>query len=178
VNQDGGLDRAEIWAVRFEGEIVPPDITYSDHAEIRLGGKTVELYYTGLNHTDDMTVVLFPAERTIYTADFLTPNRPPRTDLDGGFLPEWVESLRRVEQLDFDIVSPAHEAPGTKAQVTEQRRYLEELVAAVADGIAQGKSQAELVESIRMEDYSHLIEYDFSRAENVAGAYEILVSNP
>ena len=28
-----------------------------------------------------------------------------------------------------------------------------------------------------MEDYDHLIEYDFSRARNVAGAYEILMSN-
>jgi glyoxylase-like metal-dependent hydrolase (beta-lactamase superfamily II) len=176
-DRDGGLNRAEIWAVRFEGEIVPPDVVYSDRAVISLGGKTVELHYTGRNHTDDMTVVLFPDERTIYTADFLTPNRPPRTDLDGGFLPEWVESLRRVEQLDFDTVSPAHEAPGTKAQVVEQRRYLEELMAAVAAGIRAGQTKEALIETVRMESYAHLIEYEFSRPGNVAGAYEILLSN-
>ena len=62
----------------------------SSEATITLGGKTVELHYTGKNHTDDMTVVLFPTERTIYTVDFLTPNRPARTVLDGGYLPEWV----------------------------------------------------------------------------------------
>ena len=28
-----------------------------------------------------------------------------------------------------------------------------------------------------MEDYAHLIEYDFSRATNVGGAYEILISS-
>jgi glyoxylase-like metal-dependent hydrolase (beta-lactamase superfamily II) len=123
-----------------------------------------------------MTVVLFPQERTIYTVDFLTPKRPPRTYLDGGFLPDWVESLLRVEQLDFDIISPGHELPGTKADVIEQRRYLEELVAAVADGIAAGKTKEQLVESVRMEGYDHLIEFDVSRSGNVSGAYEILTS--
>lgn len=174
---NGGLNRAELWAVRLGGEQVPPDIYYSNRASVRLGGKSVELHYTGRNHSDDMTVVLFPDERTIYTVDFLTPNRPPRTELNGGFLPEWVDSLRRVEELDFDIISPGHESPGTKAHVTEQREYLEELVAAVQAGIDEGRTKEELVETILMEDYDHLIEYDFSRARNVAGTYEILISS-
>lgn len=179
VNGNGSLTRAEIWAARFGGPTVrPPDLYYSNHAVITLGGKKVELHYTGRNHTDDMTVVLFPAERTIYTVDFLTPNRPARTVLDGGYLPDWVESLRRVEALDFDIIVPGHESPGTKAQVSEQARYMEDLYAAVSAGIAAGRTEEELVETILLEDYSHLIEYEYSRAGNVAGAYEMLMSTP
>jgi hypothetical protein len=98
--------------------------------------------------------------------------------LDGGFLPEWVESLKLVEKLDFDIIVPAHESPGTKEQVMEQTRYMEELYVAVSEGIAAGKSVDELVDTILMEDYSHLIEYEFSREGNVIGAYEILMSTP
>lgn len=176
-NGDGALTRAEIWAGQYAGEQVPPDIYYADRASITLGGKTVELHYMGRNHTDDMTVVLFPEERTIYTVDFLTPGRPPRGLLGGGFFPDWVDSVRRVEQLDFDVISPGHELPGTKADVTEQRIYLEELVSAVFQGIAEGKTKEELVETILMEDYDHLIEFDFSRAENVVGVYETLISN-
>ena len=176
-NGDGGLNRAEIWALRFGGEQVPPDIYYRDQASVTLGGKRVELHYMGRNHTDDMTVVAFPDERTIYTVDFLTPNRLPRAELDGGFLPDWIDSLRRVEELDFDIVVPGHEAPGTKAQVTEQRRYLEDLVAAVSEGISEGRTKEELVETVLMENYEHLLEFGFSGPLNVLGAYEILVTD-
>jgi glyoxylase-like metal-dependent hydrolase (beta-lactamase superfamily II) len=179
VDGDGSLSRAEMWAGRSGGPTVrPPDIYYSDRSSVTLGGKTVELHYTGPNHTDDMTTVLFPAERVIYAVDFLTPNRPPRTVLDGGFFPEWVESLKQVAELDFDTIVPGHESPGTKAQVVEQAQYLEELYMAVSEGIAAGKSKQELVDTVLMEDYSHLIEYEFSRPGNVSGTYEILMSTP
>ncbi len=83
-----------------------------------------------------------------------------------------------MEQLDFDMISPGHELPGTKADVVEQRRYMEDLLAAVQAGITEGASADELVDTVLMEDYDHLIEYDHSRAGNVIGVYETLMSGP
>ena len=99
---NGRLTRRELWAVRFGGgaQSNPPDIVYRDFASITLGGKTVELHYTGLNHTDDMTVVRFPEQRIIYTVDHLTPKRLPRGDLDGGFLPEWTPTHGHVDTTE------------------------------------------------------------------------------
>tara|TARA_E500000331_G_scaffold230976_1_gene221127 strand:+ start:4510 stop:5544 length:1035 start_codon:yes stop_codon:yes gene_type:complete len=176
-DKNGGLDRSEIWEIRFGGNQIPPQIVYSDKATISLGGKTVELIYTGKNHTDDMTVVYFPDEKTIYTVDFLTPKRLPRTDLDGGFLPDWVDSLKKVELIDFNIISPGHEAPGTKQDVTEQRKYLEELVEKVSLQILQGKTEEEILRAIDMSHYNHLMEYDLSILGNISGVYEMLISN-
>jgi glyoxylase-like metal-dependent hydrolase (beta-lactamase superfamily II) len=178
LDRNGRLSRKEIWTIRFGngGQSAPPNIVFRDFASIKLGGKTVELIYTGLNHTDDMAVVRFPEQRIIYTVDHLTPKRLPRGDLDGGFLPEWLDSLKRIEQLDFDYVSPGHESVGPKADVSEQVRYMSDLIKAVSDGIAAGKSQAELVKSVRLEQYSKLMEYEMSRASNVAGAYEMLTA--
>ena len=82
-----------------------------------------------------------------------------------------------MEQLDFDIVSPGHELPGTKADAIEQRRYMEELVAAVTAGISAGLTKEELVDTVLMEDYDHLIEFEDHRAGNVIGVYETLISN-
>ena len=178
IDASGSLTRSDIWEVRFGGGATrPPDIYYDDELTIRLGGKTVELHYMGRNHTDDMSVVFFPEERTIYTVDAMTPKRLPFTDLDGAFLPEWLSWLRQIETLEFDTVSPGHESLGTKADVTEQIRYMEDLIDAVSAGIAAGQTKQEVIETVRLGPYSHLQEYDNWLALNVGGTYEILVSN-
>ena len=47
--------------------IVTPGITYSDNMIVTLGGQDVEMIYTGVQtHTDDMSIIRFPGERTIY----------------------------------------------------------------------------------------------------------------
>jgi glyoxylase-like metal-dependent hydrolase (beta-lactamase superfamily II) len=178
IDERAGLRRTDIWEVRFGGgNIVPPDIYYKDQLTITLGGKTVELNFFGLGHTDDMSVVLFPEERTIYTVDALTPERLPFEDLDGTFLPEWLDWLRHVDTLDFDIIAPGHEDIGTKADVAEQIAYMRDLIDAVETGIAAGRSKQALVDSVLLEQYSHMRSYDAYRASNVAGAYEILISS-
>src|SRR5262245_33540183 len=47
----------------LQADIVRPNVVYSERMRIELGGKTVELVHPGLNHSDDATVMLFPAER-------------------------------------------------------------------------------------------------------------------
>jgi glyoxylase-like metal-dependent hydrolase (beta-lactamase superfamily II) len=143
---------------------------------VTLGGKAVELHYAGLGHTDDMSIVLFPEERTIYVVDALTPHRLPFEDLDGTFLPEWRDWMRQVDTLDFDIVSPGHEAIGTKADVAEQISYFEDLIDGVSAGIESGLSKEEIVDTVLLEQYAHMLQYDNWRTPNVEGAYEILIS--
>ena len=36
------------------------DIAFTDQLTIELGGKTIELYYTGRNHSDNSIVLLYP----------------------------------------------------------------------------------------------------------------------
>ena len=60
----------------------------------------------------------------------------------------WVDSLRRVEQLDFDILAPGHGAMGTKQDVADHRRYHENLYNAVVAAVRAGKSLEEMKASI------------------------------
>lgn len=176
-DNSGWLSRAEIWAARFGGPTVrPPDLYYSDKFTLTLGDQSVELHYLGKNHTDDMSLIYFPEHKVIYTVDSLIPNRLPWNSLDGGYLPDWVDWLKQVEQFDFDIVVPGHESPGTKADVTAQVHYMEELYVAVLEAIEAGMTPDEMVDTILMEDYSDMIEYEQSRAKNVIGAWEMIVS--
>ena len=180
IDPGGSVTRSDIWESRFGnrllGPIVPPDIYYADQMTVTLGGKSVELHYAGLGHTDDMSIILFPEARTIYVVDALPPNRLPVEDRDGTFLPEWRDWMRHVDTLDFDIISPGHEAVGTKADVADQISYFEDLIDGVSAGIAAGSSKEEIVDTVRLEQYSHMIQYDNWRVPNVEGAYEILIS--
>ena len=149
-NKDGLVPPAELQA-----DIRPPDIVYSERMRIRLGGRDVELIFPGLNHSDDATVMYFPAERVVFATEFLadalvTTNPRSLPSSCGAFdrhpLTEWIRSYRTVEALDFDRVAPGHGDVFDKSVVTETRQYFEYLVAEVSAGIRSGRPLEELAE--------------------------------
>ena len=72
-----------------------------------------------------------------------------------------------MEALDFDIFAGGHGAPGTKADVTANRQFFEELVTAVSAGMAQGKTLAELQQTILFEKYKDWSGYAARRAPTI-----------
>jgi glyoxylase-like metal-dependent hydrolase (beta-lactamase superfamily II) len=165
----------------LQRDIVRPTVFYSERMRIELGGKVVELVHPGLNHSDDATVMLFPAERVAFATEFIADalvvndiHALPSAcgPFDGNPLAEWIKSYRTVEALDFDVIATGHGAPlFTKADVTATRVYFEDLVAEVSAGIAAGKTLDELKESVRLEKYSGWVNYERLRANNVEAAY-------
>jgi glyoxylase-like metal-dependent hydrolase (beta-lactamase superfamily II) len=174
VDGDGLINGAE--ATRGPlNDVRPPDLTYKDRLTLTLGGQSVELIYTGIQtHTDDQSVIVFPEQRTVFVVDFISGKRLPYQRLGTGLLNAWLNSIRLVEQLDFDILAPGHGLVGTKADATAFRVYLEELRDAVAAGITAGRSLEQLKEEVLMEPYRNWINYDNWRALNVEGMYNIL----
>jgi glyoxylase-like metal-dependent hydrolase (beta-lactamase superfamily II) len=85
--------------------IVQPTIVYDDRMRIELGGKVVELVHPGSNHSNDATVMVFPAERGVSRPSSsptrsLPAIRAPAERLrpfDGSPLAEWIKSYRAVE---------------------------------------------------------------------------------
>jgi len=141
---DGAVTPQELQA-----DIQPPNIVYSQRMRLNLGGKVVELVHPGLNHADDATVMLFPEQRVLFATEFLADalvtdnihSLPSACGpFDGSPLAEWIKSYRTVEALDFDILAPGHGALFKKSDVTDTREYFEALAAAVAAGMAAGKS--------------------------------------
>jgi glyoxylase-like metal-dependent hydrolase (beta-lactamase superfamily II) len=152
----------------------PPDIVFADRMTLTLGGKTVELHYVGKSHSDNIAVMRFPDERTVFTVDFITVKRLPFRTLGDSHLPDWIEAIRRVEQMDFDIVAPGPGALGTRQDVADYREYLEALTAAVQAQIDAGKTVAEAQAAITLDEYSDWGQYEDWLPENIAGAYRIL----
>jgi glyoxylase-like metal-dependent hydrolase (beta-lactamase superfamily II) len=132
-----------------------PEIAFTDQLTIDLGGKTIELYYTGRNHSDNSILLLYPERRLLFAVDFIPVNSLPFQNLPDAYPDEWVESLRWIEEnLDFDVLVPGHPPlPGTKANVTGVREYLEDLMAAVRAAQDQGlaDNSPEMIEAVHTE---------------------------
>ncbi len=100
-----------------------PDVGYSGRAQLRLGGKTVELYEVR-GHTKGDTLVYFPAERIVESGDlFATVEELPYiVDYTGGG--NWTDLSGEIDELlklDFDLVIPGHGPPVTRNDVVKIR---------------------------------------------------------
>ena len=148
-----------------------PDITFSDRMTLTLGGKTVELVYPGKSHSDNLIVMHFPDERAVFTVDFISVKRLPYMNLSDAYFPDWIEAVKKVEAMDFDILVPGHGPLGTKADATEHRQYLQALYDAVLDAARNGQSLDDMKKSITLDAYRHLGMYDKWRELNIEGMY-------
>jgi hypothetical protein len=94
-------------------------------------------------------------------------------------LAEWIRSYKTIESLDFDVLAQGHgSVTFTKGDVSEGRQYFEDLRADVAQGMAAGKTLAELQESLLLEKYRSWAHYDTLRKDNIEAAYLNLKNYP
>lgn len=131
-----------------------PDLTFSDRLTVELGGKKVELLYLGKNHSDNSIVMRFPDERALFAVDFIPVKSLPFRDFPDAYVDEWIESLKKAETLDFDILAPGHGELGRKEDVRALRAYLEELREQVLGYLRDGKSVDEIKQLVKMDKYS------------------------
>lgn len=148
-----------------------PSVTFFDAMTIRLGGKTVELYYVGRNHSDNSIVMRFPAERALFAVDFIPVRTVAFRTLGDSYIPDWFDSLREVEAMDFDILLPGHGPVGKKPDVRAFREYMEDLYGAVLAGVRAGKSLDDLKRTVKLEKYKDWAQYKQFLPLNVEGMY-------
>ena len=146
-----------------------PDITFSDQMTLELGGKSVELTYVGPGHSDNSTVMNFPAERALFAVDFLSVSRLPFRTLSDSYYPGWIDAIRAVEAIDFDILVPGHGKVGVKADVAAHRAYHEDLYNGVLAAAREGQSLEQMQQSLTLDAYKGWQQYDAWRAENIQG---------
>jgi len=162
-----------ITGLEINAEIPPPDIVYSNHMTITLGGSSVELMHPGPAHSDDMTVLLFPEQRAVFGVDFMHVKRFPVT-LGGYSVARYVDAIAKVQALDFDTVIPGHGDVGGKADLVLFLDFLRALETAVASGINEGQSLEDMRENLSFPDYEDWLLYDTRRVNLITEAYEIL----
>lgn len=148
-----------------------PDISFSDRLTIELGGKTVELTWVGQSHSDNSIVMRFPDEGTLFAVDFISVKRLPYQDLSDAYFPEWIDAVRKVEAMDFEILAPGHGQLGTRQDVVDHRQYLEDLYDGVLAAMREGQSLDEIQGNLTLDAYADWDQYEAWRPMNIEGVY-------
>ena len=157
-----------------------PHVSFSDRMTIELGGTEVELSYVGRNHSDNSIVVRFPRERVLFAVDFIPVETVAFRDFHDGYIEEWIDSLGRVERMDFDILAPGHGRLGTRDHVRRFREYMQDLYGAVLEQARAGASLEEMQETIRLPKYKRWFGYQSDNPNlnwfpmNIAGMYRYI----
>jgi glyoxylase-like metal-dependent hydrolase (beta-lactamase superfamily II) len=149
-----------------------PQLTFSDRMTIELGGTVLELSYVGRNHSDNSIVMRFPRERLLFAVDFIPVESVAFRDFPDAYIEDWIESLRRVELMEFDILVPGHGPVGRKEHVRMFREYMEDLRGAVLQYAREGKSPEEMKTLIKLSKYEKWAGYQQMFPLNIEGMYQ------
>jgi glyoxylase-like metal-dependent hydrolase (beta-lactamase superfamily II) len=151
-----------------------PDVTFSEYYSFELGGKTFALTYLGVGHGDDMIAMTVQPDNVAFIVDVVSPRRLPWRGLPANTISGLIDQLKVAEGLEFDVLIPGHSHTGTKQDVTDMRLYLETLRDKVQMELDAGKSEEEIIATVRMPDYAHWDRYDEWIELNVAGMVRLL----
>jgi glyoxylase-like metal-dependent hydrolase (beta-lactamase superfamily II) len=148
-----------------------PSITFTDAMTVELGGTVVELAWVGRNHSDNSIVMRFPKERLLFAVDFIPVESVAFRDFPDAYIEDWIESLRRVEAMDFDVLVPGHGPLGRREHVRMFREYLEDLRGEVLRHVREGRSLDEVKTLVTLPKYQGWGGYRQMLPLNVEGMY-------
>jgi hydroxyacylglutathione hydrolase len=131
-----------------------PDVTFEADLALRIGELELRLEHAP-GHTASMLTLYEPQSRALWAADLLSDVEIPSVIPD---LAAYERTLARIAELEIAALvpghgSPTHDAAEIRRRLDEDRRYLDQLRAAVSDAVAAGRSLAETVaacEAIRL----------------------------
>ncbi len=153
-----------------------PSVTFGDRLSLYLGGRTFELIHLP-GHTLSQTAVYMPEEKVLFTGDNVV------FRVQGHFFQShpgrWLESLKRMEQMDVRTIVPGHGEVCDGGYIPEMIAYIGDWVAEVRGAIDRGRSREEA-----MGDISFLSRYPMVpgteargpevQRQNVARVYDLI----
>ncbi|MDX2224233.1 MAG: MBL fold metallo-hydrolase [Rhodospirillaceae bacterium] len=151
-------------------DIVMPDITFPDDYTLKLGRHSVELIYLGPNHGDCMVFMRPDIERGkyVFVVDLFTPGGAPLSYFPDYAPHHWVRAMKELEALKPDTFINGHGVTlSHPSALTERRRYLEALMAAVKKAIDDGMPPTEIPDKVRLPEFAYLRGYEANIRDNV-----------
>ena len=134
----------------FSIDGVKPTKRFKEEYNFNSGDKQFELSWLGEGHGQDLIAVVVRPSNVAFITDAASPKRLPFRNMGGANVDKWIDQIRKIESLDFDIFAPAHGNIGVKSDATDVRIYMETLRAEVLAGLNAGKSVETLQSELTM----------------------------
>lgn len=136
-----------------------PDITFTDEMDLYVG--TTRLRLISLSgHTPNTIGVLLPDEGIFFSGDNVCSASLP--SFQEAYVDEWLRTLDRISELDFDVLVPGHGDITDKSFVATFKSQMQEVIGEVGAARSAGSSRQEAADSIRFEDNIHGATPDWS----------------
>ena len=138
-----------------ETEPTPPNVTLTSrmtiHRTFEGRDRPIELLHLGRGHTGGDVVVLLPNERIVFTGDLVLAGAAYIGD---GYVDEWLDTLDRFEELEFDLILPGHGPTfSDPAQVDALRQFLSDFWNQASAAHEQGLSPEEAIAEIEWQGF-------------------------
>lgn len=160
--------------VREQRPSMVPEITFEESMQLRLGGVTVELFFLGPSHSDNLIQVHVPEEKVLIAVDMAKGKSlfPDYRDMD---IHSALKVLGALERLpDVEIVLPGHGPVTGQENFTYQRRYLQSLRDAVLAEIVAGSSLQQTRDNVTMAEFSDYGAFDRFIDSNIVTMWDYL----
>ena len=140
------------------GEVnpTPPNQTIKTMMSLYSGDREIQLHFLGRGHTGGDVIVFLPQERVICTGDLVTGGISYMGD---AHVDEWIETLNKLLELDFETVLPGHGEPFTGREPIEAfRGYLTDLWDQTSRLHSEGVSAEEAAKRVDMSSHGQYYE--------------------
>jgi len=127
-------------------EVSPPTLTFDRGLTLHRGERTIEILYLGRGNTRGDAVVYLPEEKVVITGDLVVMPTPYGF---GTYPSDWIETLSKIQALEFDHLVPGHGPVQTNGGYLDTLKalfasILEQAEDIVADGGDLEKLRAEI----------------------------------
>src|SRR6202789_4119504 len=118
---------AENKALLAGGVLRAPDVTFTQEADVDLGGVTARLLWYGGAHTEGDELTFVEPDRTLVSGDVVQNKTMPNIFGDGGTPASWLTVLDKVAALNALHVLPDPSAPGDGSLVAAEKTFIGDL---------------------------------------------------
>jgi glyoxylase-like metal-dependent hydrolase (beta-lactamase superfamily II) len=112
--------------VNNKTRVVPPDLTFSDHLTLTLGGKSFQMIYSGPAHSVSDMMMMVEPDGVLFAGDIVQNGRVPFMNSDDADTKQWLKALTAVGHLEPKFIIPGHgqPLPAAKQAIAFTQNYI------------------------------------------------------